>query len=286
MQVFKDINTLREFTFQQRNSGHTIGLVPTMGALHQGHLTLIDYCSRQSDVIICSIYVNPTQFNNPSDLTNYPRTLNEDLLALENTGCHAAFVPGDSSMYPQEPRTSVEFGALSMVLEGEHRPGHFNGVGLVVAKLFNIVQPDHAYFGQKDWQQVVIIKQLVQDLSFPIEIREVPIVRESDGLAMSSRNRRLTEQQRRLAPQLYLAISTVREHLQAGGSIEESAKKGSDQLQGFPEINVEYLEVVDAETLNTPRQPLGNRTLSVCIAARLGEIRLIDNVKVFSPEHV
>ncbi len=281
MRVFKDINLLKEFTLSNRIAGQTIGLVPTMGALHHGHMTLISNSLNRSGVTICSIYVNPTQFNNKSDLDNYPRPLDTDLEALEKSGCQSVFLPEDKDMYAMEPKTSINFGPLETVMEGIHRPGHFNGVALIVSKLFHLVQPDHAYFGQKDWQQVAIIKQMVSDLSFPIEIIDIPIVREEDGLAMSSRNRRLTDENRKFAPELHQALLIVKESLEQSQGFQNSLEAGVNHLNQFPKINIEYFEVVQSQTLQAPTLALGEESLSACIAAYLGEIRLIDNIKVF-----
>ena len=281
MQVIKDIKPLQDLIFEYRKSGESIGLVPTMGALHNGHRALVRSCLDQSDICVCSIYVNPTQFNNPSDLQNYPRTLESDLELLESWGCDLVFAPTDQAMYPAAPQLEFNFGALEVVMEGKHRPGHFNGVAMVVAKLFHAVQPDHAYFGQKDWQQVAIIRQMIADLSFPLELKDVPIVREEDGLALSSRNRRLSKEHRPIAPQLFQALSKVKDSLEAGHELTPSVAEGEQHLKAYPEIRLEYLQAVNSLSLKPPELPMGQEPLSVCIAAYLGEIRLIDNVRVF-----
>ena len=280
MQVIKDIKPLQDLIFEQKKSGQSIGLVPTMGALHAGHHALIQNCLDHSDFCVCSIYVNPTQFNNPADLEKYPRPLETDLEALRSWGCDLVFTPTNGNMYENTPLLSFNFGHFGEVMEGKHRPGHFNGVALVVAKLFNLVQPHQAYFGQKDWQQLAIIRQLVADLSFPVELKEVPIVREDDGLALSSRNRRLTQAHRKIAPQLFQALTIVKSSLEAGKPIMESLTLGKRHLEAFTDVELEYLQIVNSHTLMPAESPLGQEPLSVCIAAYLGEIRLIDNVRV------
>lgn len=255
-----------------------------MGALHHGHLELIRTSRRSNDITICSIYVNPAQFNNKQDLIEYPRDLEQDLKKLESVECQAVFCPPDEVMYPDDPVISMDFGQLEKVMEGYFRPGHFKGVALVVSKLFHMVQPDKAYFGEKDWQQLVIIKRLVNDLLFPLEIVSMPVVREADGLAMSSRNQRLTSQQREVAHELYLTLLLVKKALEGRTRIESATALGKEYLDQIPLIRLEYLEVVRAYDLNPPVEEPGMEPLSICIAAFLGEVRLIDNVQVFNNE--
>lgn len=281
MQIFSTPESLKVFISKQRSQHKKIGLVPTMGALHQGHLELIRNSVSDNDITICSIYVNPTQFNDQQDLLGYPRDFDQDIKKLEQNGCHVVFCPSDEEMYPQESGLTLDFGALENVMEGLHRPGHFNGVAQVVSKLFHMTQPDKAYFGAKDWQQLVIIKQLVNDLSFPLEIVGIPIVREKDGLAMSSRNQRLTPDHRIVAAELYKALSLVKEQLQQSVGFEQAIAAGIDHCQQFPKIDLEYLEIVRSSTLNTPLVTVGSEPLSICIAASIGGIRLIDNVQIF-----
>jgi len=252
-----------------------------MGALHQGHLELVKQSAAANGCTVCSIYVNPTQFNDKQDLSNYPRDLAGDLEKLEANGCDAVFTPSDDIMYPDEPLITMNFGKLEQTMEGLHRPGHFNGVALVVSKLFNLVQPDQVYFGEKDWQQLVIIRQLVFDLSYPLKVIGVPIKREKDGLAMSSRNQRLSVENREIAGQLFKALSLVKESLQLTRNISLSVESGVKHLKKFPQINLEYLQVVRAFELDPPTMEVGEEPLSICLAASLGEIRLIDNIQVF-----
>ena len=281
MQFFKDVLSTKTYLSNQKDQP-TIGLVPTMGALHQGHLALLKAAQSDNDVTICSIYVNPTQFNDPADLEKYPRTLEKDLQLLENAGCDAVFCPTDAEMYP-EGRSSglrLSFGHLDQVLEGAHRPGHFSGVGVVVAKLLNIIQPHRAYFGQKDLQQFAVIRQLVNDLFLPVELVRVPIVRNSEGLALSSRNQRLSEEEKHLAAQLHQALQRARDMMQQGRGAEDARQAALQQLANFPEIRIEYLEVVDAENFCPPSEEKLQQSLAFCIAAFVGEVRLIDNIIV------
>ena len=197
MHIFKEIKPLRAFLNQKRAEQESIGLVPTMGALHRGHLALIQASKAENKLTVCSIYVNPTQFNNSADLEKYPRTLPADIALLEEAGCDVLFCPGNQEMYRDVSTLTMDFGGVDKILEGKFRPGHFSGVGLVVSKLFNIVAPDRAYFGQKDFQQFSVIARLVKELQFGLELRRIPTLRESDGLAMSSRNMRLNESDRK-----------------------------------------------------------------------------------------
>jgi pantoate--beta-alanine ligase len=277
MQIFYTINTLQEFLKTQRKAGHSIGLVPTMGALHQGHLSLIEASKAQNDLTVCSIFVNPTQFNNPQDLAVYPRTLEADCEMLESVKCEAVFAPNAHDIYQTLPNLKFDFGDLERVMEGEFRPGHFNGVGIVVSKLFNIVQPDSAYFGQKDLQQCAIITRLVKDLSFSLTLNICPTQREADGLAMSSRNRNLTPEQRKTAPEIYKALQKAVELLKdknPAQSIKGFITTNLDNIEG---IEVEYFEISDFETLQ-PINELSEGKTALCIAAFMGKTRLIDNV--------
>ena len=281
MQVISTPKVLAPYVFEQRKEGKTIGLVPTMGALHDGHLSLIHASLKDNDFTVCSIYVNPIQFNVAQDLINYPRNLEKDIEKLKENGCDLVFAPTDQEMYPVKPLLNMDFGALETVMEGKHRPGHFKGVSVVVSKLFNIVQPDRAYFGEKDWQQFVIISHLVQDLNFPLKIVGVPIVREDDGLAMSSRNSRLTNQQRMVANELFAALKLVEEALLKGAPISTAKSMGCAYLDRFSEIEVEYLEIVRSKDLRAPDSDDQKEPLAICIAAHLGQVRLIDNIQVF-----
>ncbi len=238
---------------------------------------MIRAAKSQNDVTVCSVFVNPVQFNNPEDYRLYPRLLDKDAEMLAQEGCDVLFAPVAEEMYRQKARLTFDFGELERVMEGAHRPGHFNGVATVVSKLFHLVKPHQAFFGQKDLQQFAIIQQLVLDLSFDLELICFPIIREEDGLAMSSRNRRLTPEQRSIAPKLYEALQLLRTKLQTS-SVEEAKKETEAFLGQFPEIRLEYLEVVHAQTLQPVPEVSGGTPVALCLAAFLGEVRLIDNL--------
>jgi len=278
MEVFTSIPSLKNFLLQQRLQNKSIGLVPTMGALHEGHISLIENAKTQNDIVVCSIFVNPTQFNNPEDLAKYPRTLEEDCAMLEKAGCSAVFAPSVEEMYPEKPTLTINFGLLETVMEGASRPGHFNGVGIVVSKLFNIVEPHHAYFGQKDLQQVTIVKRMVEDLSFNLELIICPTIREIDGLAMSSRNRRLSKEERSHAPIIYKILLDAQEKLHNGDTVEEVKESVQLEFHVLAGFELDYFEVVNTKTLQ-PIHTIGREgTTALCIATYLGPVRLIDNV--------
>lgn len=278
MEVFTSVYSLKNFLIRQRLENKTIGLIPTMGALHEGHISLIETARNQNDSTVCSIFVNPTQFNNPEDLAKYPRTLEDDCKMLEKAGCSVVFAPTVEEMYPEPTMLTMDFGLLETVMEGASRPGHFNGVGIVVSKLFNIVQPDKAYFGQKDLQQVTVVKRLVADLSFNLELVVCPTVRETDGLAMSSRNRRLNKEEKAHAPIIYKILLDAKERILSGGDIEEIKKSVQSEFLALAGFELDYFEVVNIRTLQ-PIHTLGTvGTTALCIATFLGPVRLIDNI--------
>lgn len=279
MQVFHTISSLKVYLSSQRLLGKSIGFVPTMGALHEGHLSLIRTAKTATDIAVCSIFVNPTQFNNPHDLAVYPRTLEADCALLERVDCDVVFAPNAEEMYPQLPNMTFDFGDLERVMEGAFRPGHFNGVGIVVSKLFHLVQPDKAFFGQKDLQQCAIVNRLVKDLSFDLEFVVCPTQREADGLAMSSRNRNLSPEQRSLAPVLYKALQKGKDLLSNGQSpiqVKHTIEESISNIQG---IELEYFEIADKDSLSPIEQFIPNQT-ALCIAAYLGKTRLIDNILI------
>ncbi|WP_345166687.1 pantoate--beta-alanine ligase [Nibribacter koreensis] len=271
------LSDIRQHCEQVRCQGLRIGFVPTMGALHEGHLSLLKAAKAQNDVVVCSVFVNPTQFNNAEDYKLYPRLLEQDAQLLAQVGCDVLFAPVATEMYKQTGKLTFDFGSLENVMEGAHRPGHFNGVATVVSKLFHLVRPHQAFFGQKDLQQFAIVQQLVQDLSFDLELVCYPIIREEDGLAMSSRNRRLTPEQRQMAPKLYEALQLLERQL-AQVCIEEAKQAAIDFLAAYPQIKLEYLEVIDANTLQPISSVQEVEKVAVCLAAFLGEVRLIDNL--------
>lgn len=275
MKLFYTGQDVRNATQGQRQQS-SVGLVPTMGALHQGHLELVKAARAENDLVVCSIFVNPTQFNNPDDLSAYPRTLEADCRLLESVGCDIVFAPSVEEMYPYPLDLSLNFGTLETVMEGAFRPGHFNGVGIVVSKFFNLIQPHRAYFGQKDLQQTAIIKSLIRNLSYPIELRICPTVRESDGLAMSSRNVRLTQEERSIAPTIYRILNECKTALLEGTPVEVALKNARDAFSQQPAFRLEYIELVDADTLK-PLNETGKAN-ALCVAVHLGNVRLIDNI--------
>ncbi len=282
MLVINKIEEVKVVVNEWRQKGLSIGFVPTMGALHQGHLTLVKQAVKENDKVIVSVFVNPVQFNNPRDLETYPRTLDADVAMLQEVDCDMVFAPTAKEMYPTAESTSANYdlGGLDEVMEGAYRPGHFQGVVLVVDKLLRITQPYKAYFGKKDYQQLVIIKHMVATLGLPIQIVPVPIVREADGLAMSSRNRRLTEVQRQVAPTIFKSLEWIKTHCQAK-TVTELEQAAVKQLEtaGF---KVDYVSIVDRlslQTLSPEQKPVH---AVVCVAAYLGEVRLIDNMELGS----
>lgn len=277
MITFNRVKPLTKYLFKQKAAHRSIGLVPTMGALHRGHFALIAASKKKNDITVCSIYVNPTQFNQASDLKKYPRNLAEDKALLRSVGCDVLFCPSDEEMYPQPAKLKFDFGSLASLMEGKHRPGHFNGVATVVAKLFHQVKPHRAYFGQKDLQQYLIIKQMVMDLGFDLTLEQVPIVREDDGLALSSRNQRLTKKQRREAPQLYEGLKMAAAQLKQVKDISKVRKEVRKHFKKFEEIELEYFQIVNADNLQAIKT-LGTEKVVLCLAAYLGKVRLIDNL--------
>ncbi|MCU4369549.1 pantoate--beta-alanine ligase [Acinetobacter courvalinii] len=260
-----------------RSSKKLIGFVPTMGNLHEGHLTLVREAKKLCDVVVVSIFVNPIQFGAGEDFDSYPRTLEQDSRLLADVGCDIIFAPTVEQMYGTQPRlTNISVGQITDDLCGKSRPGHFDGVAVVVTKLFNIVQPDFAFFGQKDYQQLAVIRQLVQDLNMPLEVIGVPIVRAEDGLALSSRNGYLTEEQRTIAPTIYQSLKQAEQQLHEGQALNQVLANISTQLTqaGFV---VDYVEA-----RQTNLQPIAqfDQDLVVFVAAKLGATRLIDNLQV------
>ncbi|MGV3585888.1 MAG: pantoate--beta-alanine ligase [Adhaeribacter sp.] len=279
MQIISSAAVIKQQTEQIRSSGKTIGFVPTMGALHEGHLQLLRTAAQENDITVCSIFVNPTQFNNAEDFKLYPRLLEADAQLLTENNCQVLFAPEVAEMYTEALQLKFDFGALETVMEGQYRPGHFTGVAAVVSKLFHLVKPHKAYFGQKDLQQFAIINRLVTDLSFDLELVRHPIVREPDGLAMSSRNRRLTPEERQVATYLYKALQLAAQNL-AYQSVPEVKAAVQEYLSPHHSIRLEYFEVADSQTLQ-PLQTLENqKNIALCIAAYVGEVRLIDNLVI------
>ena len=257
--------------------GESIGLVPTMGSLHQGHFELINSAKNETDITVCSIYVNPVQFNDKKDFIRYPRDEEKDISLLENLGCDIVFIPDDDQMFQGKKLINLDFGSLSNDLEGKFRPGHFSGVALVISKLFNIVQPKVAFFGQKDLQQYSIIKQMTEEFCFNIELKMIPTVREKDGLALSSRNKLFTNEQRKEASKLYQVLKKVEDVLKTNISVLET-KKVVEKFVSSSNLRLEYFEIVNLENFQPVETINKNNKYGVCIAGYLGNIRLIDNI--------
>lgn len=278
MHISNTISEIQQYLKKQQRAGKTIGFVPTMGALHAGHISLMERAKQENDLAVCSIFVNPTQFNNTEDLKKYPRTLERDCEMLISAGCDVVFAPSAEEMYPSLPQLKMDFGTLETVMEGKFRPGHFNGVGIVVSKLFNVIKPEKAYFGLKDLQQVAVIRRMVQDLSFDLEIIPCPTLRETDGLAMSSRNTRLSPEARALAPHIYKVLNLAKEKLQAGASVSEMQTAVNEYFANYPEFELEYFEAADFDTLLPIEAKIADGKTALCVAAFLGAVRLIDNI--------
>ncbi len=278
MQVHNKIDNLKADINKYKSKNLRIGFVPTMGALHEGHLSLIKIAKEKADIVIVSVFVNPTQFNDSNDYKKYPRNMTRDLDMLKDAGTDIVFTPSEQEIYPETDTRKFDFGGLEKVMEGKHRPGHFNGVAQIVSRLFDIVEPDMAVFGEKDFQQLAIIRQMVKDYNYSIDIVGAPIVRESDGLAMSSRNQRLNEGQRKNAAFInqILAASKNKAHLL---SVEQTEQWVIASLNKIEHLQVEYFQIVNQQTL----QPINNWQENCdkigCIAVYCGEIRLIDNIK-------
>ncbi|MFV0589812.1 MAG: pantoate--beta-alanine ligase [Draconibacterium sp.] len=275
----KLVSTVNELHQEIEKAGHPegVGFVPTMGALHQGHLSLVSRAVAENEVVVVSIFVNPTQFNDPKDLERYPRTLEADLKLLETTGCAIVFAPSVHEIYPGPDTRKFNFGELETVMEGKFRPGHFNGVAQVVSRLFELVKPAKAYFGLKDFQQLAIIKNMVKQLQLPVEIVPCAIVREPGGLAMSSRNELLASGQRKNAVAISKALLKAKE-LRGQKNVRELTEWVINEVNNNPFLEVEYFEIVDDEKLQAVKNWDEDSTKVGCIAVYCGKIRLIDNI--------
>ena len=280
MKIFDNIVDLQNELFYLRKANKKIGLVPTMGALHQGHASLVKQCVADNDITIVSVFLNPTQFNDPKDLERYPRTFEEDCKILNEVGADIVFAPTPKEMYPIPDNRHFEFPPTSTVMEGAKRPGHFNGVCQVVSRLFYITKPHNAYFGEKDWQQICVIKQLVKYLNLDINIIECPIIREESGLAMSSRNALLTSEEREIAANIYRILKesvTKKDSL----SVDELQQEVINSINAIDQLEVEYFEIVDGNTLETVHSWNDSPYIVGCITVYCGAtpIRLIDHIK-------
>jgi pantoate--beta-alanine ligase len=273
------IETIKELNnkLNELKEAGTTGFVPTMGALHAGHISLVRQAVSENKTVVVSIFVNPTQFNDPKDLERYPRNLNADLKLLEKTGCHIVFAPAPAEIYPEPDTRRFDFGALETVMEGKHRPGHFNGVAQVVSNLFEIVRPDKAYFGLKDFQQLAIVKEMVAQLKLPVEIIPCPIVREESGLAMSSRNELLTAEERKNAAVIYRTLFEAKK-LSEQKPVRELAEWISETINKNEYLTVEYVEIVESRQLQPVKNWNDKGEKVCCVAVFCGKIRLIDNV--------
>ncbi|MDP3453632.1 MAG: pantoate--beta-alanine ligase [Bacteroidales bacterium] len=271
-------------------NSYKIGFVPTMGALHHGHISLAKRAKDSCNIVIVSIFVNPTQFNNPADLARYPRTLEDDCKKLEEAGVALLFVPGVKDIYPQSDNRIFDLGGLDSTGEGPRRPGHFNGVAQVVTRLFDIVKPNYAFFGEKDFQQLSIIKHFTKEMQYPVEIIACPTIRESDGLAMSSRNTLLTKEQREAAPEIYRALVKAREVASAQILSDNGNSLGitpamlsamvADEINSNPLLETEYAEIVNSLTLQIVTDWADAEELQLCVAVNASPVRLIDNIKL------
>ena len=277
MEIVSTVKELQSILSSARKLG-TVGFVPTMGALHHGHISLVNQSVGENRYTVVSIFVNPTQFNDKKDLERYPRDLSKDAQLLDNTNCDLIFAPSVDEMYPEPDTRQFDFGNLGTVMEGKHRPGHFNGVGQIVSKLFDIVQPDKAYFGLKDFQQLAIIKKLVKDFNYNIDIIPCQIIREKDGLAMSSRNVLIESDVRKETPVIYRILKEAKNKY-SSTELGEMYLFVKNEFQKLKFLKLEYFEIVDDETLMEVTEIPTNRPCSACVAVFAGKVRLIDNIQ-------
>ena len=278
MKLVHTVNELRQELDIQRKAGKKIGFVPTMGALHEGHASLVRYAVAENEIVVVSVFVNPTQFNDKNDLLKYPRTLEADCELLEKEGAAYVFAPTVEEIYPEPDTRQFSYAPLDTVMEGKFRPGHFNGVCQVVSKLFMMVEPDKAYFGEKDFQQLAIICEMVKQMNFPLQIVGCPIVREEDGLALSSRNTRLSAQEREYALNISKTLFRSKEYA-ASHTLEETQRFVEDSIASSEGLQLEYFEIVDGLTLQRIENWEDTDYVVGCITVFCGEVRLIDNIK-------
>lgn len=278
MEIIREVALLRHRVEEEKQCGRSVGLVPTMGALHAGHVSLIDRARKENDIVVVSVFVNPTQFNNPEDLRTYPRTEEADCEKMTSAGVDIAFIPSVEEVYPEPDTRVFNLGPVAEVMEGPMRPGHFNGVAQIVSKLFDMVLPHRAYFGEKDFQQIAVIRRMVELEGFDIDIIDCPIMREDDGLAMSSRNVRLTPSQREIAPAIQKALVASLDFAKSH-SVKETMQSVINEINAQPEMEVEYYEIVDSLTMQPIRDWAECNCPVGCITVYCGEVRLIDNIK-------
>jgi pantoate--beta-alanine ligase len=285
MKIFRNIEEYGAWYSEVNLKNTPIGFVPTMGALHKGHLSLIEASKRDNDYTVCSIFVNPTQFNDKADYDKYPRTLDDDVEVLEKQSCDVLFAPASHEMYPANGQRSqfaqINLGQVAEVMEGKFRPGHFDGVVTIVAKLFGIIKPNKAYFGQKDFQQLAIVRQMINELEMPVAIISCPTIREDDGLALSSRNLLLSPEQRAEAPTIYQSLLKSKEKL-TKQNVNQIKQGLIDQINRSSSLDVEYVEIADSRSLQ-PIDSWGSAESAVCcVAVHAGDVRLIDNIILYN----
>ena len=278
MKLVHTIQELRAELDIQRKAGKKIGFVPTMGALHEGHASLVRRAVAENEIVVVSVFVNPTQFNDKNDLLKYPRTLEADCELLEKEGTAYVFAPSVEEIYPEQDTRQFSYAPLDTVMEGKFRPGHFNGVCQVVSKLFMMVEPDVAYFGEKDFQQLAIIREMVKQMNFPLQIVGCPIVREADGLALSSRNARLSDEQRKQALEISQTLFKSQEYA-ASHTLAETQQFVEESIAAAEGLELEYFEIVDGMTLQKIASWEDTDYIVGCITVFCGEVRLIDNIK-------
>lgn len=278
MEIVAKTKDLQELVQLKKQAKKTIGFVPTMGALHAGHISLVKEAKKNNDICIVSVFVNPTQFNNLEDLEKYPRTIERDAALLAEAGANVVFTPTVEEIYPEPDTRQFDFGMLDKVMEGEHRPGHFNGVAQVVSRLFDIVRPDRAYFGEKDFQQLAIIREMVKQLSLAVEIMPMPILREVSGLALSSRNERLSAEEKEIATNIYKTLLFSSTEYFDKISVAQTIEIVSERINSFEPLRVEYFDIVDGYTLQSISDWNDSEYTVGCIAVFCGEVRLIDNI--------
>lgn len=278
MEIVAKTKDLQELVQLKKQAKKTIGFVPTMGALHAGHISLVKEAKKNNDICIVSVFVNPTQFNNLEDLEKYPRTIERDAALLAEAGADVVFTPTVEEIYPEPDTRQFDFGMLDKVMEGEHRPGHFNGVAQVVSRLFDIVRPDRAYFGEKDFQQLAIIREMVKQLSLAVEIMPMPILREVSGLALSSRNERLSAEEKEIATNIYKTLLFSSTEYFDKISVAQTIEIVSERINSFEPLRVEYFDIVDGYTLQSISDWNDSEYTVGCIAVFCGEVRLIDNI--------
>jgi pantoate--beta-alanine ligase len=279
MKLIYNIYELGQYISLIKKDNKKTGFVPTMGALHKGHLALASKAVAENDVCICSIFVNPAQFDNAEDYAKYPRSLDSDIELFKQVKVDAVFIPSEQEMYTEKSTEKFDLGGLDLTMEGAYRPGHFNGVAVIVKKLFELVMPERAYFGEKDYQQLAIIRCLVKKQKIPVKIVACPIIREADGLAMSSRNQRLSAEERAAAPLIYETLKDARKKLKKL-KVPEVKKWVTDKINSCKLLQLEYYEIVESESLRSAAVIKTNGQYQACIAVYAGKIRLIDNIKI------